>query len=309
LSAFVLFSSIAGVFGSPGQANYAAASAFQDALAQHRVTLGLPAVSLAWGLWAQTAGINAGLDQTDYNRFDRDGFRSVTPQEGLALFDTALSAPRAALTATPMDLAAVRANGRIPSLLRGLIRVPTRRNLSDGSVGSLAYRLTGLTEGKQHQLVLDLVRTEVARVLGHVASSTIDLNRPFQEQGFDSLIAVDLRNRLTTMTGVRLPATLVFDYPTPAALTDYLIRQVAPESASPARSVMTELDKLAGLLSTISRDAQDRSTITVRLQTILSKWNEAGGPAEGPDLASKIGSASTAEIFDFIDNELGRAVN
>ncbi|MGH8922257.1 MAG: type I polyketide synthase, partial [Actinomycetes bacterium] len=271
LSAFVLFSSVVGVFGGPGQANYAAANAVLDALAHRRSALGLPATSLAWGLWNTEGGINAGLNDTDRARFARAGFLPVSTPEGLALFDAALTVDQPALTVTPIDLAAVRAGARVPSLFRGMVPITGRRAVraaSDGG-GSLSQRLSGMASTEQQALVLDLVRAEVAAVLGFRDPAAVDAQRPFQELGFDSLTAVDLRNRLGTVSGVQLPATVVFDRPTPSALTDYLLARVAPGSTVGSQPpVLAELDKLEEMLSAVSGDDGDRATITVRLQTI-----------------------------------------
>jgi acyl transferase domain-containing protein/NAD(P)-dependent dehydrogenase (short-subunit alcohol dehydrogenase family)/acyl carrier protein len=312
LVVFVLFSSIVGLFGGPGQANYAAANAFLDALAHRRAARGLPATSLAWGLWNDAGGINAGLDDTNRARYVRDGFLPVSTPEGLALFDTALTVDRPALAVTPIDLAAVRAGTRVPSLFRDMVTTTGHRSVQtapDQDV-SLSQRLSGMAGTEQQALVLELVRAEVAAVLGFRDPAAVDAQRPFQELGFDSLTAVELRNRLGAVSGVQLPATVIFDRPNPSALTDYLLARVVPDSTVGLQPpVMAELDKLEKVLSTVSGDDSDRATITTRLRTILSRWIQAGGTPQGPDLTSTIESASTAEIFDFIDNELGRAMN
>nr|WP_308315658.1 thioester reductase domain-containing protein [Streptomyces sp. ISL-100] len=225
LSAFVLFSSLAGVIGGAGQSNYAAANAFLDGLAQHRAARGLPAVSVAWGLWAQTGGMTGNLDEGDLQRIARAGFRPVTPDQGVAMLDAALAQGRPALVGTPLDVAALRETPeRAPLLLTGLARTPVRRvALGAATVtGSPARALLGLTDAQQHAYVLDVVRAEVAAVLGHPDPGGIGADQAFPGLGFDSLTAVELRNRLTTLAGIRLPATLVFDHPTPAALAGHL---------------------------------------------------------------------------------------
>ncbi|WP_309112042.1 SDR family NAD(P)-dependent oxidoreductase [Saccharothrix sp.] len=308
LSAFVLFSALPGVTGGPGQANYAAANAFLDGLARHRASRGLPATALGWGLWEVDGGIGAGATDAALARLRRDGFAQVGVAHGLAVLDAALGLPDAALTATPLDLDAARAGGEVNPLLRGLVPPATRPTEDDGL--PLAQRLAELPADQHEATVLRLVAGQVAAVLGLRDADAVDPERPFQELGFDSLTAVELRNRLGAAVGVKLAATLVFDYPTPAALTAFLLREIAPESAAPTASpVLAELDKLEDVLSGIGEDDRSRDTITVRLQTILSRWMEtwhgSGITAGTPDAA--IEEASTAELLAFIDNQLGRA--
>ncbi len=312
LSAFVLFSSSVGVIGGPGQSNYAAANAFLDGLAAHRRALGLPATSLAWGLWDLSHGINAGLDENDLKRFGREGFRPVTPQEGGGLFDAAAAGGGPAVVVLPVDLSAMRAHGLVPPVFRSLVRVANRRAAQSGtgSVELLATRLAGLSALEQHQLVLDLVRGEVATVLGHSGQDAVQADRAFQEMGFDSMTAVELRNRLGAATGVRLSATVVFDHPTPTALAEHVLGEVAPDGAGDASApVMADLDRVEASLTALLEDVQARSTVSVRLQAILARLNEATATAAGPDLASTIESASADDLFDFIDNQLGRSAN
>ncbi|NDZ66260.1 SDR family NAD(P)-dependent oxidoreductase [Streptomyces cyaneofuscatus] len=306
LSAFALFSSVVGVFGGPGQANYAAAGAFLDGLAHHRRALGLPATSLAWGLWEVAGGINAGLTSADRSRFVREGFLPVGTEEALALLDAALPLETPAVTATPFDLAAVRAGTRVPPLLRALVPASGRRPVSaDGA--SFAQRLAELSDTDRRTYMLDLVRGEVAGVLGFRDADAVDAGRAFQELGFDSLTAVELRNRLGAAAGVRLPATVVFDHPTPTALAGFLLAKAAPDSATERRApALAELDRLEEILATVADD-EGRATVTVRLQTILARWMEAWGTPAGSEPVASLEEASTDELLDFIDNELGRA--
>ncbi|MEU9033200.1 SDR family NAD(P)-dependent oxidoreductase, partial [Streptomyces sp. NPDC048383] len=232
LSAFVLFSSAAGVFGGAGQGNYAAANTFLDALAAERRARGLAAGSLAWGLWTGVGGMGGDLPAGDRDRINRGGIGALTPDTGLALFDAARRTTEPLLVPLPLDLAALRAqarSGMVPDLLRGLVRVPARRaagqaGTADGS--ALITRLSALAPTEREQALLDLVRTEVAAVLGHASTEEVSADRAFKELGFDSLTSVELRNRLGAATGQRLPATLVFDYPTPHVLAAYLRTEV-----------------------------------------------------------------------------------
>ncbi|MGR3939495.1 type I polyketide synthase, partial [Streptomyces sp. BRA346] len=224
LSAFLLFSSAAGVFGGPGQGNYAAANVFLDALAQHRAALGLPATSLAWGLWAG-GGMGDTLDEAEITRMRRAGVPPLPVAEGLRLFDAALTVDAASLVPMRLDLAALRNQPAISPLLRGLVRAPARRAVDAVAAGGdagLAGRLAGLNASEQERLLLDLVRAQVATVLGYGGADTIGAGRAFKDLGFDSLTAVELRNQLNSVTGLRLPATLIFDYPDPQVLARYL---------------------------------------------------------------------------------------
>ena len=240
LQAFVLFSSAAGILGTPGQANYAAANVFLDALAAHRQTRGLPAVSMAWGAWAQVSEMTGTLSKTDLLRLQRTGVRALSSEEGIELMDAAYGAGEALVVPVRLDLSALRAqarHGELHPLLRELVRLPDGRRRGAAS-GRLRGRLAGARGQERRRVALEFVCGEVATVLGHSSVEAIDAGRAFKESGFDSLLAVELRNRLGAATGLRLPATLVFDYPTPAAIADFVLAELdgveleAPESPS-----------------------------------------------------------------------------
>ncbi|OJF16269.1 type I polyketide synthase [Couchioplanes caeruleus] len=229
LAEMVYFSSAAGVFGSPGQGNYAAANAFLDALAQRRRAAGLPGTSLAWGLWAQASGMTRHLGDADKSRSRQAGGLELSTEDGLALFDAALDARRALLVPVRLDTTGLRTRPRdeVPPILRGLFGAATRRR-ADTAAGAvdLRQRLAGLPTTDRRGVLLDLIASYAAAVLGHTGGDAVDAGQAFRDLGFDSLTAVELRNRLSTATGLRLPATLVFDHPTPEALTAHLLAEL-----------------------------------------------------------------------------------
>ncbi|MFE6398041.1 type I polyketide synthase [Streptomyces alboflavus] len=226
LSAFVVFSSAAGTFGTAGQGGYAAANAFLDAFARVRRALGLPALSLAWGLWAETSAMTGGMSDADRDRLRRAGVTGLSAAEGTALLDAGLAADLPVVVPARLDLAAVRAGAAtagVPALLRTLVRAPARRAAASADGDSaLARELADLAPQDRATRVLDVVRAQAAAVLGHAGPTAVEPGRAFKELGFDSLTAVELRNRLTRATGLRLPATLVFDHPTPQELAAHV---------------------------------------------------------------------------------------
>ncbi|MYT15955.1 MULTISPECIES: SDR family NAD(P)-dependent oxidoreductase, partial [unclassified Streptomyces] len=311
LSAFVLFSSAAGVLGAPGQANYAAANSFLDALAGYRRSLGLPAVSLAWGRWADTSEMTGGLDEADLRRMSSGGIDALTSAEGLALFDTATASAESLLIPVRLNTAALHARaaeGMLPPVMRDLVRTRVRRSAAGGKAMAedLGRRLAGLTDVEQQQLLLTVVRTQVAAVLGYAGPEEVPGGRPFSELGFDSLTAVELRNILTTVTGLRLPATLVFDYPTSEVLAEKLRAELLGEreEQSGLLSVFAGLDRLELSLPEIATDEVARDRLAVRLQSILAGLGGAQDDGAGT-VAATLDAASDDEVFDFIEREFG----
>jgi len=244
LTAFVLFSSAAGVIGAPGQGNYAAANAFLDALATHRRAGGLAAQSLAWGFWAKATGLTGRLDNTDRSRISRNGMLGLATEDALGLFDAARRVTEPALVPARFDLAGMRARAEIPPALLRTLLPGVRRNAAGvrATADSLLQRLTGLPEAERESAVLDVVLDRVAVVLGFGSGAAVDRERAFRELGFDSLTAVELRNRLNEALGMRLPVTLVFDHPTPVALARHLL--AAATGSGAAR--MTATARVAG---------------------------------------------------------------
>ncbi|WP_171053005.1 type I polyketide synthase [Streptomyces marianii] len=233
LDAFVLFSSFAGMLGTAGQGNYSAANAFLDALAAVRHAEGLPALSLAWGLWKSDGGMGGELSSADLRRLARSGIRALSDREGLALFDAACAGDVPVLAAAGIDPAAMDPESA-PALVRSLVPAARRQAAAPRAAdrpAELRARLARTPEPEHRHLLVELVREQVAAVLGHADPDTVAAERRFQDLGFDSLTAVELRNRLVAETGVKLPPTLVFDHPTPGALADRLRTELAPEPA------------------------------------------------------------------------------
>lgn len=229
LSAFILCSAGAGTIGSPGQSNYAAANAFLDALAAYRCEAGLPGLSIAWGLWE--GGLASGLTAEDRARLEQMGILALSVEEGISLFDAAYALGEPLVLPVRFSAKTLRAKARIgmiPPLFMGLVRMPAS-GPADGVRKSLIRRLASTPETERRRVTLDLVRAEVATVLGHSSPEEIEADRAFSELGFDSLTAIELRNRLITASGVQLPATLAFDYPSSIVLSDYLLEQISQE--------------------------------------------------------------------------------
>ncbi|WP_051773295.1 type I polyketide synthase [Saccharothrix sp. NRRL B-16314] len=277
LSAFVMFSSVAALIGSPGQGNYAAANAFLDALAAKRRAEGLPASSLAWGLWAEAGGMSGGLDEAEIARLERQGIGALSTELGLELFDRANGLGEALLVPVRLDFAALRLQARagmLPALLRGLVRAPARKVESAGV--PLDRRLAGIAEADRERVVLELVQAQVAAVLGHASADAVDPDRAFKDLGIDSLGAVELRNRLTQASGVRLPTTLVFDHPTPLAIARFLLTEVGAvaEQAAPRDGGVKAPQDGQGTLSALLRHAHAAGSVadTVPLLTGMSKF-------------------------------------
>ena len=318
LRAFVLYSSAVATLGGAGQANYAAANAFLDALAVHRRALGLPGVALAWGYWAQQTEMTGGLTESDRARIASGGMRALSDEQGLELFDAACGLEEAIVLPVKLDHATLRAQantGELPPLLAELGAAGlTRRARSERSTGrgtgtadqqrgGLARRLAGASAQERARVVLDVVRVHTATVLGHASPAAVEVRQTFKELGFDSLTAVELRNRLSRASGVRLPTTLVFDYPTPAELAEHLQGVVASTNGSAARSsVEAELAELERRLASIAADDAGRATLTARLQRFLAGLNGGSDAAQDDE---DVRSATAQDVYELIDRELG----
>ncbi|MGY1503359.1 type I polyketide synthase [Streptomyces sp. QTS52] len=311
---FVLFSSASATFGAPGQANYCAANAYLDALAEQRRADGLPAVSIAWGLWEETSGMTAALGERDRERLRRTGTAALPTARALALFDTALTAAAATVTAAPLDPAALRARYReqpLPALLRELAGpVPRRaaaavRQLPEPGA-DFAARLAALPEEERHLHVLGLVLDRTAQVLGHADAAEVDPDQAFKDQGFDSLTAVELRNQLRAATGLAAQATLIFDHPSPVALAEHLLRQAVPAGPGPEELLRRDLDRLETAAEALLPDHPAHAEVADRLRRILHRLDAATTTAaDDPDDDATLGAAGADELLAYIDSQFG----
>ncbi|MFD4673748.1 SDR family NAD(P)-dependent oxidoreductase [Lentzea sp. NPDC058450] len=304
LAMFVVFSSSSGLMGGAGQANYAAANTYLDALAVHRRSRGLPAISLAWGPWDQTAGMGASLSDNDIARMARAGMPVLSSADGLALFDLARTTDDAVLAPVKLDLGTLRAAGEVHPLLRGLVRTQAKRGTAAAGAAepaSWSQRLAGRTKAEQDELLLDLVIGQVAVVLGYESPQDIKPTLAFKELGFDSLSAVEFRNMLAAATGVKLPATLVFNYPNAVELAAHLRTELAGDD-SPSSSLLDEVDRLDLALAGVGQDDPLRDQLASRLRQVLARLTDSG--ADEGEAKPALNEASFDELFDFIDNNL-----
>jgi short-subunit dehydrogenase/acyl carrier protein len=312
LDAFVLFSSISSTWGSGLQPGYAAANAFLDALAEHRRARGLAATSVAWGLWGGD-GMASGEDGV---QLQRRGLRAMPPESAVQALSQALDDGEGLVTVADVDWArfAPAFTLRRPSpLLRDLPAVAQAlaEAARDGASaaagatpggGELGQRLAGLPRAEQDRLLTVLVRAEAAAVLGHPSAEAVEPDQAFKDLGFDSLTAVELRNRLNAVTGLRLPATLVFDYPSPMALAGYLRAETLPAETAHLPA-MEELDRLESLLSSIAGDGEERRRVGARLEAIVQDFRDAA--LDDADNGRELDEATDDEMFSVVEKELG----
>jgi pimaricinolide synthase PimS1 len=306
LGAFVLFSSAAGTLGGPGQGNYAAANVFLDALAQKRRAEGLPATSIAWGLWE--AGMASELGEADLARLRRSGVQALSEERGLALLDAALAADCPVTLGVSLNASSLRALagvGTLPPILRGLVRIPRHRGAASGS---LAQKLASLNEAERERHVLDLVRSHLAAILGYASPAEVEPGRALQDLGLDSLGAVELRNHLGVATGLLLAPTLVFDYPSAAAIASRLLADaggaVATEGELREGEVRELLTKLEATLSALGPEDGTRERVSTRLQSVLVGLAGVDS-AEAGDGEEEMAAMSDEEMFELIDEEFG----
>ncbi|WP_250212631.1 type I polyketide synthase [Acrocarpospora catenulata] len=314
--ALVLYSSVMATLGGAGQAAYAAANAFLEALARHRRAQGLSATALAWGPW--TEGMTTALGDADRSRMARSGLSPLSVPDGLALFDRVLALDEPVAVPARLDLAAVRAAGPDAApILRALVpTVPpvppvAARPPSPGRAAGLplAERLAALDPGARTRTVLELISAQSAAVLGHDAAGAVEADASFKDLGFDSLTSVELRNQLCAATGLRLPAALLFNHPTPAALARHLIAELTPDAPEPDGGVLADLDRLAAALAAAPADGGLRVGVAARLKLLsdqVAAWAAPPPPANGDGgVSGRLQTASVAELLSFIDEELG----
>ncbi|WP_445950925.1 type I polyketide synthase [Streptomyces malaysiensis] len=331
LTAFVLCSHFSATFGAPGQGNQAPGNAFLHAFAEQRRADGLPATALTFGPWGDGGTVDGAVG----DRMRRHGINEMAPEPATATLQHALDRDETALTVIDMDwrrftlaFTADRARPLLHDLPEAREVVEEMAAAETEGAGAaagaaLAGQLAALPETERERVLLDLVRSAVAAVLGHSGAQAIEAGRAFKELGFDSLTAVELRNRLGAASGLKLPPSLIFDHPTPAAVAAYLRAGIAPDEAADGTAVLDELDKLETALTGTAPDNITRARITMRLQSLLAKWNESDGtavtaepaaaavaperPAKDTVDAEQLQSASDEELFAFINKGLGRA--
>ncbi|MCL8015541.1 type I polyketide synthase [Streptomyces sp. AS02] len=330
LKAFVLFSSVAGTLGSPGQGSYAAGNTFLDALAQHRAAQGLPATSLAWGMWQPSGGMAGTLGAADLKRMERYGVLAISPEQGTALFDDACGNGRAVMVPVRLDRKALRTSGsNLPPLLRGLVRTAVRRAGAGSAVSegraetTLRDKLAGLTGEERLKAVTEAVSSAVAGVLGHDSADAVDAGTSFRDLGFDSLTSLELRNAVNRATGLRLPATAVFDHPTPTQLAAFVDGELGDIAGGASAAGQHGGDTLVTLFREAHErgrlgDAVDLLVTASRLRpafdegTSLPAFPEPSGSADGPVVVcfpSMIAISGPQEYAAFTSALTGHAVS
>jgi acyl carrier protein len=298
---FVMFSSIAGSVGGPGQASYAAANALLDAIAEQRQSQGLAALAIAWGSWSGGAGMAA--DAAVEERMRRIGAFGLAPERALAALGNALRQKDASLTVADIDwslfapgMTMMRPSRLLDELPEVRLALSAAQHTAAAEAGeSLVDRLVAMPEPERAATLTKAVRSAAAAVLGHGSAEAIEPGQAFSELGFDSLTAVEFRNRLAKVTGLNLSQGIVFDYPTPAGLAKHLRAEILPEDTGDP--VQVEFDRLEKALAGFNR-----ATVAEHLQALLVRWEGSGGPEV---VGEELLAASDDEMFDFIGREFG----
>ncbi|MEV5880263.1 SDR family NAD(P)-dependent oxidoreductase [Streptomyces sp. NPDC052101] len=305
LAAFVLFSSVAGTLGSPGQGNYGAANAFLDALAAHRRRRGLAGTSLAWGLWAQGGtGLTSRLGEAELARMRRQGARAMTVAEGLALLDAALLRPEPHLVPARLDLGALQRAGaeRLPAVLRALVRTGPKQAAQAVEQGSaFRDRLADLPGEERAASLRRFVQQEVTAVLG--LSAPVPQDKPMREFGWDSLMAVELKNRIAKHTQVAVPSTLAFDYPTPRAIADFLHTRLSADE--PGRDDTPPADPARAAQWALARVSADQLRQSGLLDRLLELARPTAAPADAGEALRAAEELTAEEMDEALDSILG----
>jgi acyl carrier protein len=257
-------------------------------------------------------------DAESAGQLRRRGLRPMEPERAMTALGQALDAGEATVTVADVDWARFappftlrRASPLIeslPEVKRALAPdagQDGRPGEHDGAASTLARRLAELPAAEQDQVLTELVQAQAAAVLGHESAQAVGADQAFNDLGADSLTAVELRDRLTAVTGTGLPATLLFDYPTPAALASYLRQAITSDGAAPQRPVLAELDRLESMLAAMTPGDGEAARITARLDAVTAKWKGILRDADKESVTEKLESSSDTEVFDFIVNELG----
>ena len=313
VDAFVLFSSIAGLWGSGEHGAYAAANAHLDALAEARRGHGLPATSIAWGVWSPFGVPDAdpSVRQKLSERAHRHGLPSMDPALAIAALAQALDHEETSVAIADIDwerFASLFTMTRPSPLFAALPEAqPARPAAGPAAAGpaGLRQQLAALPRAERDRVLLDLIRGQAAAILGHASPEAVEDDRAFQDLGFDSLTAVEFRNRLSTATGLQLPVTLVFDHPTPTTLTQHLLAEILQEDEMTILSVHAQLDTLEARLPMIAANDIERAGVAVRLRSLLQKWTDTPSADGNGSAAEELESASDDEIINFIHERLG----
>jgi acyl carrier protein len=304
---FVLFSSMAATIGVPGLAHYAAANAFLDALARHRRSQGLPATSIAWGLWAQTSEMTRELGRQELARIAREGFGALSTSDALSCFDAVYGSDTPHVCATRLERRSAHADELTATATEfANVRTPQAAEVRAGAHRTSAQRLAALEPAQRGPAVLNLVRTHLATVLGHSSIDRVPPTSTFHDLGCDSLTAVELRNRLNSATGLRLPPTLIFELPTVAGLAEYIAAELGDEvtPTTSAAEALAELDRVQSTLASLS--AEQARQLVPRLAAILAGLRgQAVRESEPEATASDLDSASVEDLLKLIDAEFG----
>ncbi|MFG1778108.1 type I polyketide synthase, partial [Micromonospora sp. NPDC049048] len=308
LDAFVLCTSTTGVWGAGGRAGQSAGDALLHALAANRRHGGLAATAVAWGPWQDDP------ESAEQEQLRRRGLPGLPPELAVEAFGQALRAE------AELIVADVRWDRFVPTfasmrpcpLLTGVpeagAAMPAdddRQPADDEAATALRERLRPLSPAEREGVLVDLVGGLAATVLGHAGDAGLEPDRAFREVGFDSMTAVELRNRLRAATGVQLPAAVVFDYPTPAALARHLRDRLVEDGAAAAAPLLAELERLDGVFAADAPDRLTRQKLLVQLQAFVARWGDERGPVEEKAATHTLDDATDAEIFDFIHRELG----